>query len=117
MPMDDYDYVPHSANFDSIINIYKNDNLDDKINQFIVEKNISYGNEELIREIKRNVINIRNSWNILESSHITCIGARICHYDKEYDIESNSYINYKPKWYLLNVWRGAQYTNTTVINI
>jgi len=116
MPRDEYDYIPHSDNFDSIINIYKNDNLDDKINQFIVEKNISYGKKELIQEIKKNVTNICNSWGILENRHITCIGARICHYDKEYDMESNT-CNYKPNWYLLNVWRGAQYTNTTVINI
>jgi hypothetical protein len=116
MPMDEYDYVPHSNVFNSIINIYKNDNLDDKINQFIVEKNISYGKKELIQEIKRNVTNIRNSWDVLENRHITCIGARICYYDKEYDMESNT-CNYKPKWYLLNVWRGVQYTNTTVIDI
>lgn len=108
MPMDEYDYVPYGDKYDSTLNIYIyiSDNLDDIINLFIIEKDITYGRQQLVDEIKTNVINVRNSYKILESRHITVVGLRICHYDKVYNIESASFTNYKPKWYLINVWRG-----------
>lgn len=103
-----YDQTEHNLDYEKKINIYQNDIVDDIINQFIVENNIAYKRDNFIEEIKKNTIDISNAFAILDNRYITCISARICYFDKEftYDIESASYSDIKPKWYLLNVWRG-----------
>ena len=108
MSTNNHNCTEHSVQYDKVINIYKKDDIDNTINLFIVENNILFGKEELIKEIKKKAIYIGKALEILDDKYITCIGARIYHNDKEfsYDIESILYNDIiKQKCYLLNMWR------------
>jgi hypothetical protein len=110
MSTDDHDNISHNVEYDKTIDIYQNDDVDNVINQFIIDNNIMYGREQLIKEIKKLILNISAGFKILDSRYITCIGARISHVDNvvQYDIESTTYTNIKTQRYLLNVWHETR---------
>ena len=102
MVFDDYDMKKHgSIVYDNIINVNRNDIIENVITNFEKENDIDISS--ISDEITRNITNIRNSYNILEHRYITCISVRIVHdvepiyYDKE--------LGYKLKWYLINIFR------------
>jgi hypothetical protein len=89
MVMDDYD-MEHDATFSNVINVYKNDNIDD-----IVEQHKS--SIEDVGEFRRTVEMLRGTLNGLNYRYTTNIGARLYNgYDKQE----------RPIWTLLQVWRG-----------
>jgi hypothetical protein len=94
MPMDDYDFN-HKTNYEHIINIYSNSNIENTVNNFLEESKLEI-KDYSVKEIISRITYIQNSLKILDYRHITNIGARIC-----------VYINNTPVWILLQVWRGA----------
>lgn len=67
MPMDDYDNA-HSCSYDTIIDIYSNDDIDSILLTVI---------GRVDEEIKKNIIQLRNALFILEYRYITNIGRDI----------------------------------------
>lgn len=88
MPMDDYDEA-HVCKYDHIINIYENDDIDT-----VLLKSFGHIQEEM----KKIIIQGRNSFFILDSRYITNIGARFFDYSQE-----------KTRIILLQIWRGKNY--------
>lgn len=103
MPMDDYDFT-HKANYEYIINIYSNTNIDVAVNNFLEQTKFQL-QDQYIKEIKDKIIYMNCSLKILDNRHITNIGARIIFY-----------INNTPIWILVQVWRGgSQFLNNKII--
>jgi hypothetical protein len=88
MPMDDYDQA-HVFKYDHIINIYENDDID-----AVLLKSFGHIQEEM----KKIIIQGRNSFFILDQRYITNIGARFFDYSQE-----------KTRIILLQIWRGKNY--------
>ena len=86
---DDYDFKKHgNIKYDKTINVSQKDVIQDVIDIFSTENiEVPYYFSD---ELNRIITNIRNSYNVFESRHITCISARITSGDK---------------WYLIHVWR------------
>ena len=103
--MDKYN-CSHNHTFDFILNIYKGDDLNEKIEKFITKNNFSEKREciYLSEEIIKCVINMRNGLEILDKKYITCLSSRIFGYEEIlYDNFNEEYIN--PTWCLIHVWR------------
>ena len=99
MPSDEYD-SEHTHTFDKTINIYPDDNVEEKIKKFFIENEIKI-TKKISNEMYKSITNTRNLFEILEYKYITCIGSRICYYSEIYDMDMIS----NHKWYLINVWR------------
>lgn len=100
MPLDEYD-DDHDHFYYRVINVYKNDNINNIINNFcksIKDEN----NENLIKDLNKNINKLKNSLEILEDRHICSISARIAYYPISLDITEIGYIL---KWIMLTVWR------------
>ena len=101
MPMDEYDSA-HRGDFDAVINVYDNSDIDAVVQNFT--KNMSECQEiELLQRNIRDTINkLTGALDVLDYRTITCIGARVSHI---YRIEENTHNN----WYLVNVWRSRYF--------
>jgi len=99
--MDEYD-VGHIVDYNKIINVYRNSDIDKIIECIIPELGSTMFVDEFVSTLKHQVHILRNSLEILDSRSITCISSRICHMYTTTNGELQS------DWYLVNVWRGRQ---------
>lgn len=114
--MDEYDNTFNK--YDYTIDVYQNDIIQMLISEFtnkvsITEYEIEVGYQKLsqIKEdkklsenIKNTVIKLRNALEILEPRMVTNIGGKVAYYvvPEKYDED----LGYRPKWILIQVWRG-----------
>lgn len=92
--MDEYDYK-HNSNYNDVMNVYHNSNIDETIQKFFNESELELTNY-LTKEITNQIEKIRAGFNILDSRYITNIGVRICVPTGE-----------NKKWILVQVWKGC----------
>ena len=95
MVFDDYDMKIHGkTDYDKTINVYREDNIKDVIDNFSKENNIDvnwYQSKEMTEQIQ----NIRNMYNVLDHRYITLISFRIIHFNDKGEI----------RWFIIHVWR------------
>jgi hypothetical protein len=106
MPMDDYDDL-HKTNYDHVINVYRYDVISDiitSLNNDPNDPNDVHFNNELTKTITR----LRYALEVLDSRHITNIGARIlkCNISKIDPIAEQAGYDH----YLIQVWRGSRHS-------
>ena len=93
--MDEYD-LPHTNNYDYVINVYSNDKIPLIIQKVLIDNNLDAVKYEYLTEkIYNTVTNLRNGLNILDSRDITNLGARFMFY-----------VDGKLKHGLLQLWRA-----------
>jgi hypothetical protein len=118
MPLDEYDEY-HKNKYEKIINVYRNDSIEDVINKFFAENsdlNTNFEvkewcmtqdgeNKTLSKNIEKTITKLRNALDILDYRIVTNIGARIFH-NVIPDKSSMPTWTYKPQCYLVQVWRA-----------
>ena len=101
MPMDEYDLV-HRGDFDDVINVYENSNIDEIVQDFTKSMNQYQDIKSLQQNIRDTIGKLRGALDVLDYRTITCIGARVSHI---YRIDEETHYD----WYLVNVWRSRKY--------
>lgn len=103
MTSDVYDIYPHSNHFDFKLDIFKSDNIEEKVNKFFIEIHDKINNPYTFNAMIECIHKMRHGLDILETRHITSLSSRLyCYDEKIHDY-------YEPKWCLITVWRGTEY--------
>ena len=98
MPMDEYD-TSHGTKYDKIINVYRNSNINEIINNITQNMSPNHRVIYLSEDIKQTINSLRKVLDVVDKRQITCVSARILH---SYEADKIWYC----EWYLANVWRG-----------
>lgn len=117
--MDEYDTT--ISKYDYIIDVYKNDDIQQIISEFLnkvstTKYEIEIRSQELhqckedeyVTETITDTVNkLRNALQVLEPRMITNIGGKVAYHvvPEKYDPD----LCYKPKWILVQVHRGSKY--------
>ena len=91
-----------SLKFDNILNIYNNDNIDEKINNFLISIN-DIDNLYLQLQLHKTIIDMKNELNNIHLKSIISISSKIGHCILN-DKKSND-DNYNLELYLITVWK------------
>ena len=78
MPSDEYD-SEHTHTFDKTINIYPDDNVEEKIKKFFIENEIKI-TKKISNEMYKSITNTRNLFEILEYKYISIYDMYTCIY-------------------------------------
>lgn len=117
--MDEYDTT--ISKYDYIIDVYKNDDIQQIISEFLnkvsttkheieirYQKLNQFKEDEYVTETITNTVNkLRNALQVLEPRMITNIGGKVAYHvvPEKYDPD----LGYNPKWILVQVYRGYKY--------
>lgn len=110
MISDVYDIYPHSNHFDFKLDIFKSDNIEEKVINFFIEiqdkidnNSTRINNPYAFNAMLDRINKTRHGLNILEMRYITALSFRLYCYDEKID----DY--YEPKWCLITVWRATDF--------